>query len=56
MTRSPIELSWTAKKTNIKIPLIAKEDAIWVEHGHDFEDEVLAKTAGDVVRGHQEVD
>ena len=38
------------------MPLIAKEDAIWVEHGHDFEDEVLAKTAGDVVRGHQEVD
>ena len=35
---------------------VAEEDAVWVHHGHDLEDELLPEEGGHLVLGHQEVD
>ena len=34
---------------------VAEEDAVWVHHGHDLEDELLPEEGGHLVLGHQEV-
>lgn len=46
----------TPQRTHALSPVVAQVDAVWIQHGHDLEDNVVSQDLSHGMLAHQEVD